>query len=347
MEQGYIILPRNFFSADFWQQARVFSEAEAWIDIVASVRYADGSATIKVNGKSVNIVGREWPASLRFLANRWQWTIRHVRTFLDKLIASNLVSVRKCGAQNIIRVISDGNINAETTNDTDSGTTSDTGFGTTTGTGFGTTTGTGSDTSISHKEKYNNKQNVSRLSPYDNYLDPISSASHRHIDDTLNGTPTDTPSGTKKNKDINNIINDNNAREHESIQQEINEMTANHSWQESICIRHHITPSQLTDYLELFAADCMCCGRQRHQSQTDAFSHFHHWLRIQLKNNSSTQSTHSSNYSSNIHHYASHSSQPNSADLIRDAQQWAISQSQRLIRKTESRHGHLQETFSV
>ena len=347
MEQGYIILPRNFFSADFWQQARVFSEAEAWIDIVASVRYADGSATIKVNGKSVNIACGEWPASLRFLANRWQWTIRHVRTFLDKLIASNLVSVRKCGAQNIIRVISDGNTNAETTNDTDSGTTSDTDFGTTNDTDSGTTSGTGFDTSSLYKEKHINKQNFSHLSSYNNDSEPTSSTSHRHKDDTLNDTPIDTPSGTKKNKDINNFINDNNARVHENIQQEINEMNANHSWQESICIRHHITPSQLTDYLELFAADCMCCGRQRHQSQTDAFSHFHHWLRIQLKHSSTTQSTNTSNYSSNIHHYASHSSQPNSADLIRDAQQWAISQSQCLIRKTESRHGHLQETFSL
>ena len=216
------------------------------------------------------------------------------------------------------------------------GTASDTSLGTALGTASDTNSGTG----ILYIEKLCNNQNISHLSPNENHLESTISALYRH----KNGTPDDTPSGTKKNKDINIFINDNNAHAHESIQQEINEMNANQSWQEAICMRYHITPTQLTEYLELFAVDCMCCGKERHHSQTDAFSHFNHWLRIQLQN---TSSAISSNYSSNIHHYASRQCQPSSADLIRDAQQWAISQSQRLIRKTKSRHGHLQETFPV
>ena len=313
MEQGYIILPRNLFSADIWQQKRVFSEAEAWIDIIASVRYVHGTCTTKVNGKSVSYTHGEWPASLRFLAKRWQWTVRHVRTFLEKLIACNLVTVRKCGAQNIICVIGYGSTCSGTDSDISSDTNSDTNSDTDSDTVSDIESGTISDRGTSHEE-----------TPF--------------------GTPSDTLGGTKKNKDINIFINDNNAHAYESIQQEINEMNANQSWQEAICMRYHITPTQLTEYLELFAVDCMCCGKERHHSQTDAFSHFNHWLRIQLQN---TSSAISSNYSSNIHHYASRQCQPSSADLIRDAQQWAISQSQRLIRKTKSRHGHLQETFPV
>ena len=175
MEQGYIILPRNFFSADIWQQTRVFSEAEAWIDIIASVRYTHSTCTMMVNGKSVSYTHGEWPASLRFLAKRWQWTVRHVRTFLEKLIACNLVTVRKCGAQNIICVIGYGSTCSGTDSDTDSDTVSD------------IESGTISDRGTSHEE-----------TPF--------------------GTPSDTPSGTKKNKDINIFINDNNAHAHESIQ---------------------------------------------------------------------------------------------------------------------------------
>ena len=107
------------------------------------------------------------------------------------------------------------------------------------GTAFGTVSDTNSGIGILYIEKLCNNQNISHLFPNENHLESTISAPHRH----KNGTPSDTPSGTKKNKDINIFINDNNAHAHESIQQEINEMNANQSWQEAICMRHPFHPT--------------------------------------------------------------------------------------------------------
>ena len=83
------------------------------------------------------------------------------------------------------------------------GTASDTSLGT----AFGTASDTNSGTGILYIEKLCNNQNISHLFPNENHLESTISAPHRH----KNGTPDDTPTGTKKNKDINIFIN-NNAR---------------------------------------------------------------------------------------------------------------------------------------
>ena len=53
MEKGYITLPRSFFHSEEWLHPRVFSKAEAWLDILASVRFSSQPTTITIAGKTV------------------------------------------------------------------------------------------------------------------------------------------------------------------------------------------------------------------------------------------------------------------------------------------------------
>ena len=39
MEEGFLRLNRKFFSNELWKEARVFSECEAWLDLIQSARF--------------------------------------------------------------------------------------------------------------------------------------------------------------------------------------------------------------------------------------------------------------------------------------------------------------------
>ena len=65
MEKGYITLPRSFFHSEEWLHPRVFSKAEAWLDILASVRFSSQPTTITIAGKTVAWQKDCWPVSRR------------------------------------------------------------------------------------------------------------------------------------------------------------------------------------------------------------------------------------------------------------------------------------------
>ena len=313
MNKGYLILPRSFFCSYAWKEKRVYSDAEAWLDIIGSAHYDNEPYTAIIHKKSVTWERGEWPVSLRFLANRWQWSIGQVRAFLKRLCDYRLVGLKTNNAITIIQIVDYDKY-----------------------CGFTNNTLHNTPNSTAHNTP------ASIAIDYDN---PLTDSAFKHQETTTKTQATthgqhttNTVDNTKKNKDINISINNiNYAREKEkNIHDEIQEMSANESWREAICMRHHITPQQLTQYLELFATDCVCCGRPLHHNMTDALSHFHHWLRIQLlqHNTSSTQNTRNK-YDT--------TSKPTSTELIREAQQWAIQQSEDLIHKATLRHSGIQE----
>lgn len=61
------------------------------------------------------------------------------------------------------------------------------------------------------------------------------------------------------------------------------ELTTNESWREAMCMRHHLTQAQLSQYLDTFILDCKCTGKERHESLQDAMSHCNSWLLTQLR----------------------------------------------------------------
>ena len=180
-----MILPRNYFESEAWKQKRVYSDAEAWLDIVRSARYDKDSCTAVIYKKTVTWTRGEWPVSVRFLADRWQWSIRRVRTFLKTLSDHRLITIRKGQVMNIILV-----------ND----------FSQYCGTANGTPNDTPNDTVANAAEgttkEYDKPQIITDLHNEPSAPSAQQNGCNQCLSGTANGTANDTANGTKKNKDI-------------------------------------------------------------------------------------------------------------------------------------------------
>lgn len=95
---GHVKLSRKFFRDPLWSESREFSRAEAWIDIVASASFKDGSR--KINGIDVHTSRGQLPTAERFLATHWKWSRARVRRFLDVLVTRGAITVATIHANN-------------------------------------------------------------------------------------------------------------------------------------------------------------------------------------------------------------------------------------------------------
>lgn len=89
-ETGHIRLSRQFAKHAFWQEERVYSRAEAWLDLIVEAAFAPRKKL--VSGAMVEIPRGGIVASERFLSDRWKWSRTKVRAFLDLLRAEKMVS---------------------------------------------------------------------------------------------------------------------------------------------------------------------------------------------------------------------------------------------------------------
>ena len=84
MEYGHVKLSRKFFASDpFWNERRVFSRSEAWVDLIQRAAWKDH--TRLVGGAIIELSRGEILASIRFLAEAWNWGEQRVRTFIALL----------------------------------------------------------------------------------------------------------------------------------------------------------------------------------------------------------------------------------------------------------------------
>lgn len=91
---GYIKISRKLFDTDpFWQEDRVFSRVEAWLDLIQRAAYR--SHELCINGEVVTICRGQLVASERFLEKRWGWSRTKVRRFLKELQRMGRVIVEK------------------------------------------------------------------------------------------------------------------------------------------------------------------------------------------------------------------------------------------------------------
>lgn len=92
MVTNYIPISRKIFEHEFWKEDRVFSKAEAWIDLLRSVSWDNDNSAI-VNGKWVKWQRGQMPVSLRFLGSRWKWSRSKVSLFLENLRRENMIEI--------------------------------------------------------------------------------------------------------------------------------------------------------------------------------------------------------------------------------------------------------------
>ena len=93
---GYIKLSRKYFNNFLWNEKRKFSKAEAWLDLIQLVRYdATNNGKKLVNGKLIEWKRGEFPASSRYLNERWNWSgPSQVKRFLDLLKNEDMIATR-------------------------------------------------------------------------------------------------------------------------------------------------------------------------------------------------------------------------------------------------------------
>ena len=73
---SFIKLPREIFKSEYWQEKRVFSKAEAYIDLLSFAPYKDED----------NLRKAEFILSRRNMELRWLWSGTKVTNFINELI---------------------------------------------------------------------------------------------------------------------------------------------------------------------------------------------------------------------------------------------------------------------
>ncbi len=224
MEKGYITLPRSFFHSEEWLHPRVFSKAEAWLDILASVRFSSQPTTITIAGKTVAWQKDCWPVSQRALARRWQWTTRGVRSFLTLLSGRGAISLQTTEGITIIQV-TDKERGRNTVDASE----------------------TGSETS--HATPCETPHATPHATPCETPR-PASSAISPPFGATVFATPSVSPcatpsvppsvspSVTKQNKEKEERININDPTTPARVRDEVFDLSLNRLWCEAVCMRY-------------------------------------------------------------------------------------------------------------
>ena len=90
---GYIRVSRKMFGGEdlFWSEPRLYSKAEAWIDLIALAGWRDRVKMVKDH--AVSLKAGQLLASERFLCERWQWSRGKVRRFFELLAKLGRISL--------------------------------------------------------------------------------------------------------------------------------------------------------------------------------------------------------------------------------------------------------------
>jgi hypothetical protein len=102
-EKGYIKLNRKFFLNPLWSETRVYSKAEAWIDLIQLARFE--ASTEIILGKAIDVQRGEIPVSRRFLELRWGWGSTKVSNFLKTLCDLDMINQKQTTGQTIITLL--------------------------------------------------------------------------------------------------------------------------------------------------------------------------------------------------------------------------------------------------
>lgn len=113
-KEGYIPISRKLFDHPFWLKKRVFSYAEAWIDLLRMVRFESSTTQFLIGGKMISIDRGECPVSLRYLSESWGWSKNKVDNFLNLLVSEEMIKKRtaKGTKQTVVTVCKYDNYNA-------------------------------------------------------------------------------------------------------------------------------------------------------------------------------------------------------------------------------------------
>lgn len=107
MNNGYVSVPREFFDSIQWRRKRIFTESEAYLDLLQMAYYGSEPTERMVGGAKVEICHGQLAAQQNYLTQRWGWTRYKVRRFFTFLCAHQFAHVFSTPTCSVISVYQD------------------------------------------------------------------------------------------------------------------------------------------------------------------------------------------------------------------------------------------------
>lgn len=98
---AFIRINRKLFEHSFWKENREYSRAEAWIDLIQLVSFTPDNKRM-IDGVLIKWGRGQYPVSIRFMSQRWNWSTHKVRIFIDLLKAERQVATSTAGKTTIL-----------------------------------------------------------------------------------------------------------------------------------------------------------------------------------------------------------------------------------------------------
>ncbi len=93
INRGFLPLKRKTLLNDTRFMRKPFDESRAWLFLLIVANYKDGF--VKIKGIEIPLQRAQLAYSLKHLSGIWEWNIKRVRRFLNKLENENKVSYKK------------------------------------------------------------------------------------------------------------------------------------------------------------------------------------------------------------------------------------------------------------
>ena len=90
-KKGYIALYRKIQDNKLWKKKRVFSEAEAWIDILMEAQHSEQQQEVLLGMAVIECGYAQSLNSIKTWAKRWGWSMSRVTRFFKLLKNENMI----------------------------------------------------------------------------------------------------------------------------------------------------------------------------------------------------------------------------------------------------------------
>ena len=107
MNNGYVSVPRDFFDTAQWRRKRVFTQSEAYLDLLQMAYYGSEPIEREVGGAKVTVRSGQIAATQAYLGQRWEWSRYKVRHFIDSLCNKGTIHLYNTPTCSLITVYQD------------------------------------------------------------------------------------------------------------------------------------------------------------------------------------------------------------------------------------------------
>ena len=104
MNNGYVSVPREFFDSIQWRRKRIFTQSEAYLDLLQMAYYGSEPTERMVGRRSFIVKRGQIITTTSFLAERWGWKLHRVRYVLRALSVTSFVTSIVTSGRTIITV---------------------------------------------------------------------------------------------------------------------------------------------------------------------------------------------------------------------------------------------------